>query len=95
MVRQRRARRVDEIADRSRLGAGSKSHISTGKPIEPPRDDAADTARRPEDERKAPFGHPVAKVRILFDALDVIVQRPDAGLVQVSKVIAALFQIAK
>ena len=83
---------VDKIADRLRLCSGRDLDAAAGEPIEPCRNIAADPTGRPEDKREAPFGHPIAKVCVLFDALDVIVQRTGSDLVESFVFEAARFQ---
>ena len=56
---------------------------------------AADAARSPEDEWETPLWHPIAEICILFDAAYVVMQRSGAEVVEITKVVATLFESGK
>ena len=84
---------MNEITDSFRLCIGCGLKITSGEPVQPSRHTPANTIRSPKDKRKAPFGDPIAEIRVLFDALDVIVESPLADVVEVAKVVF-LFTLA-
>src|SRR4029078_10746869 len=82
MIRQRYFVVGDQIGDSQRPRAVGQRDPTAGKPIQPAGNRAANPIGRPKNERKAPPRHPIAKVCILLDALDVIVDRAETDLIK-------------
>ena len=81
MIGQRDSLRIDEVADRFRRCSRSDGKAASGEPVEACMHDPANPSGRPENERETPFRHPIAKVSILFDAFNVVMQRAVANVV--------------